>query len=170
MALTTPGMDGWLLLIVSIGTSTTVGGIINAYLSRRKTNADVSEAVVRTGKTAAEITGVGASTAETQVTTSLSILAEMRADMVIYREELAEAKRESADARAEAIKARKEAGDAAIEVVELQVWRRAYHELLSQHMEWDTKVVQVVRQLGGSIEPPPPLDPWNPGPRPTEHG
>lgn len=138
MSSATTGMDGWLLLIVSIGTSTTVGGIVNAYLSRRKTNADVSEAMTRTGKTAAEITGVGASTAETQVTTSLAMLVEMRAEMVVLREDLAAARTEMAEMQ--------------------RRWKK-YTVLLEQHAVWDTEVVAVVRELGGVIGPPPPLHP-----------
>lgn len=142
MSSATSGMDGWLLLIVSIGTSTTVGGIINAYLSRRKTNADVSEAVTRTGKTSAEITGVGASTAETQVTTSLAMLVEMRAEMLVLRDDLASARRE---------------------MVEMQGRLKAYTKLLELHAIWDAQVVAVVRQLGGKIDPPPPLHPQDDG-------
>lgn len=163
MATQPPGLDGWVLLIVSIGTSTTAGGIINAFLSRRKTQSDVTEAVARTGKTAAEITGVTAVTADTQVSTSLAMLVEMRADMVVMREELARARDETADIRLEVRAARDEAHRARAEaeaaIAELYRWKKAYSQLLEQHAIWDAQVVEVVRRLGGSIDPPPPLHP-----------
>lgn len=154
-----PGLDGWVLLLVSIGTSTTVGGIINAYLSRRKTAVDVSEAMARTGKTEAEITGVGVSTAATQVDTSLRMLQEMRADMAILRSDLIEARQEAADARAEAQRTRDKIEAAQDELDDLQRWKKAHGELMEMHAKWDAQVVLVVRELGGHIEPPPPLGP-----------
>lgn len=159
MASATPGLDGWVLLIISVGTSTTAGGIINAFLSRRKTNVDVNEAMARTGKTAAEITGVEAVTAGTQVSTSLAMLVEMRADMVVLREDLAAARKETADARAEASIARREAEAVTAELALLQRWMKAYSRLLEDHALWDAHVVVVVRDLGGTIDPPPPLYP-----------
>lgn len=162
-----PGSDAnpWVLLIVSVGTSTTIGGIVNAYLSRRKTRAEVSESVARTGKTAAEITDVGATTANTQVDTSLKLMLEMRTEMTLMREGLFEARKEAADARVEARKMRRELDDATEqlaaavdEVAGLQRWKRSHTQLMTAHANWDVQVVQVVRQLGGHIDPPPPLN------------
>lgn len=155
----TPGLDGWVLLLVSIGTSTTVGGIINAYVSRRKTSADVNEAMARTGKTEAEITGVGASTAAAQVDTSLRMLQEMRADMAILRSDLMDARKDATDARTEANRTRAMIDDAQRDLADLQRWNKAHAELMELHAQWDAQVVHVVRQLGGNIDPPPPLFP-----------
>lgn len=155
----TAGIDGWVLLLVSIGTSTTVGGIINAYLSRRKTSADVQEAMARTGKTEAEITGVGVSTAAAQVDTSLRMLQEMRADMAILRSDLSDARKDAADARVETNKTRAMIDTAQTEVADLQRWMKHHAELMELHAKWDAQVVHVVRELGGNIEPPPPLFP-----------
>lgn len=160
-----PDLSPWVLLIVSVGTSTTIGGIINAYLSRRKTRAEVGETVARTGKTTAEINDVGATTANTQVDTSLKLMAEMRQEMTTVREGLAEARVEAATARREASQMRREFDEvsdqlaaAVHEVAELQAWKRSHTALMAQHAEWDAQVVLVVGELGGVIDPPPPLN------------
>jgi hypothetical protein len=160
----TSDANPWVLLIVSVGTSTTIGGIVNAYLSRRKTRAEVGESVARTGKTSAEITDVGANTANTQVDTSLKLMLEMRTEMTMMREGLLEARREAADARIEARKMRRELDDATEqlaaavdEVAGLQRWKQSHTQLTAAHASWDVQVVQVVRELGGRIDAPPPL-------------
>jgi hypothetical protein len=67
---------------------------LNAYFSRRTTRANIAAKAAETGKTSAEITNVGAGTANLQVDTSLGLLREMRIDLERIREEAATAREE----------------------------------------------------------------------------
>jgi cytosine/adenosine deaminase-related metal-dependent hydrolase len=82
-----------------------------------------------TGKTAAEVTSVGAGTAAVQVDTAMDMLREMRTDMTAMRGKL-----ES-----------------------LEGWKATHERLLDAHARWDEQVFGVLTARDIAIDPPPPL-------------
>lgn len=106
--------------IVTISGGGAAVAALNGYFSSRTTRAAVAKAQVETGKTEAEITGVGAGTAAVQVDTSLDLLREMRVDLTAAREEVKAARQEIRDARDDAKVARREAVEALTETFYLR--------------------------------------------------
>jgi hypothetical protein len=94
--------------IVTVSGGGAVVAGLNAYISRRVTQANIDQTRAATGKTQAEVIDVGAGTAATQVDTSLDMLREMRIDLVAARDEAREARAEAKAARDEAHAAREE--------------------------------------------------------------
>lgn len=116
---------------------------LNSYFSRRTTRATIAQAQAATGKTSAEITNVGAGTANLQVDTSLGLLREMRIDLERIREEAATAREEAAAARAE--------------IEKLRDWRRRQELLNAAHGAWDALVSERLAAAGIDLPSPPPL-------------
>lgn len=109
---------------------------LNAFFSRRTTQAAVTKTQVETGRTHADITNVGAGTADVQVNTSLDLLREMRIDLTAAREDIKSAR---------------------AEIAALQQWKGHHERLLDAHASWDERVWVVLQERGIKIDPPPPL-------------
>jgi hypothetical protein len=115
--------------LVTLASGGTGAAIIGGIVSHRSTRAAVNKTVAETGKTEAEIVGVGTSAAAAQVDTAMDMLREVRIDMSAMRTELAS----------------------------LQQWKTRHERLMEAHIRWDAQVFQILRDRGVQIEPPPPL-------------
>lgn len=122
--------------IVTLASGGTGAAIIGGIVSHRSTRAAVNKTVAETGKTEAEIVGVGTSAAVAQVDTAMDMLREVRIDMAAMRAELAAARGE---------------------IASLQLWKTRHERLMDAHVRWDEQVFQVLRDRHIDIGPPPPL-------------
>ena len=129
--------------IVTIFGGTAAAAGLNAYFSRRTTHASVAQTQAATGKTSAEINGVGAGTAAVQVDTSLDLLREMRIDLERVR--------------SEAVQAREDAAVSRSEIQVLRAWRYRQERLNEAHSAWDALVTTRLAEHGVTLPPPPPL-------------
>lgn len=103
-------------VIVAASGGSAVAAAINSYFSRRTTAATVAKTQAETGRTTAEITGVGAGAASVQVDTSLKLMQWMDGQLDDLRIDLAAARAEAHEARQEAVTARREVEQARAEV------------------------------------------------------
>lgn len=122
--------------IVTLASGGTGAAIIGGIVSHRTTRAAVDKTVAETGKTEAEIVGVGTSTAVAQVDTAMDMLREVRIDMAAMRLELAGAREE---------------------ITSLQQWKVRHERLMEAHIRWDAQVFQILHDRGIDIDVPPPL-------------
>jgi uncharacterized protein (DUF3084 family) len=136
--------------IITVGGGGAVLAGINGYFSRRVTKATVVKTIAETGRTEAEIVGVGASTASQQVDTAMDMLREMRTDLTSVRTELTATRLEHAATRTELTSALRQ-------IDTLQRWKADHEARMGEHAVWDAEMVDQVRDLGGHIRSAPPL-------------
>lgn len=144
--------------IVTLGGGSAVAAALNGYFSRRATAVAIQQTRAATGKTTAEIIGVGAGTAAVQVDTSLDLLREMRTDLTAAREESREARDEARAARLEAAAARESSNAAREGMEKLRDWRVRQEHLNTVHSLWDVDVVRRLAAAGIPVLDPPPLN------------
>jgi uncharacterized protein (DUF3084 family) len=133
--------------LVALATGGSGAAAVTGFISHRKTRADVDKTVAETGKTEAEILGVGATAAATQVETSLKLLQAMWSEMSVMRTEVNSARDEARAAREECAAARRE-------LTSLQQWRTVHEsrlgEVLDEHEAWDREMIAAARSRGES--------------------
>lgn len=132
-------MDGATATLVidglfAIGASGTAVAVVNGLLSRQKTKAEEQRTLAETGKTNAEIIGVGSTAEATQVETAMVMVREMRTN-----QDRLEAKLERSEAKVE----------------RLEAWKLSHERRMDVRLLWEEKMRSILKEHDILVDPPP---------------
>jgi hypothetical protein len=146
----TGGSEFVVQALVSLGAPAVIAAGWSAWISRKRSRAEVDQAQAGAAKTEAERDVEVTAWARNVVETSQLLLQPVQEQILTLSSQIT-------DLRAQLVAAEQESRELRTQVAEGQRVARATAELLAEHSRWDALVVESLHAHAIQVPPPPPL-------------